>query len=97
MSAPHDLPILPGAIAGAARVVILTRRGCCLCDDAITIATGICADLSASLHLQDVDADPKLRADWNDHVPVTFVDGARHAIWALDPQRLRAALGADHT
>ncbi len=78
----------------AARVVILTRSGCCLCDEAIAIAEGVCADLGVSLHLKDVDEDPTLRADWNDHVPVTFVDGKRHAIWALDPQILRAALGS---
>ncbi|HRC07216.1 MAG TPA: glutaredoxin family protein [Miltoncostaeales bacterium] len=92
MSAPHDLPPLPGEIAEAARVVILTRTGCCLCDDAIAIARDICTERAISLHLQDVDANPQLRVDWNDHVPVTFVDGVRHAIWALDPQHFRAAL-----
>ena len=92
MPAPHALPSLSGAIADAARVVILTRAGCCLCDEAIAVARDICAERSASLHLQDVDSDPALRAAWNDHVPVTFVDGARLAIWALDPHQLRRAL-----
>jgi hypothetical protein len=27
-------------------------------------------------------------------VPVTFVDGAQHDFWAVDPARLRAALQA---
>ena len=40
----------------------------------------------------DVDSDPELSAEYTDHVPVTFVDGVRHAIWFLDADALRAAL-----
>lgn len=78
----------------AARVHILTRTGCCLCDEAIAVAREVCAELGVGVTTQDVDSDPGLRAEWNDHVPVTFVDGARHELWHLDPVRLRDALTA---
>ncbi len=76
------------------RVHILTRAGCCLCDEAIVVARQVCGELGVGLTTQDVDTDPALRAEWNDHVPVTFVDGVRHELWHLDPVRLRAALAA---
>ncbi len=92
MSGHHALPPLPRQIAEAARVVILTRAGCCLCDEAIAVAADVCTELSVSLHLEDVDADATLREQWNDHVPVTFIDGERHAIWVLDGAVFRNAL-----
>jgi hypothetical protein len=40
----------------------------------------------------DVDGDPELLRRYTDQVPVTFVDGAQHDFWRVDPLRLRAAL-----
>ncbi len=40
----------------------------------------------------DVDADPALRRQYTDHVPVTFVDGEQHGLWFVDAGRLAAAL-----
>jgi hypothetical protein len=40
----------------------------------------------------DVDSDPELQRRYTDQVPVTFVDGAQHDFWRVDPARLRAAL-----
>ena len=76
-----------------ARVVLLVREGCHLCADAAEIVRAVCEKLGASWRIVDVESDPALRAEYTDHVPVTFVDGARHAIWFLDPDALRAALG----
>ncbi|MFT3860423.1 glutaredoxin family protein [Micropruina sp.] len=73
------------------RVTIVVRDGCHLCDDAVALARRVCADLGAGLAVRDVDADPAL-AQHADHVPVTFVDDRRLAIWFLDEQQLRAAL-----
>lgn len=73
------------------QVVVVVRDGCHLCDEAVAIAQQVCADLGADFSTLNVDADPAL-AEHTDHVPVTFVDGQRLAIWFLDEQRLRAAL-----
>ncbi|MFV0453232.1 MAG: glutaredoxin family protein [Propioniciclava sp.] len=75
-----------------ARVVVLVRQGCHLCDDAETVLASVCAEAGVTWHTVDVDADAELRAAYTDHVPVTFVDGAQHAQWFLDADRLRAAL-----
>lgn len=75
-----------------ARVVVLVREGCHLCDDALGIIETVCRDAGASWQAVDVDADPELRARYTDHVPVTFVDGAQHALWFVDAAELAGAL-----
>lgn len=77
-----------------ARVRVLSRQGCHLCDEAERIVDAVCAELGTSWERIDVDLDPQLRADYTDQVPVTFVDGVQHDFWRVDPARLRAALGA---
>jgi hypothetical protein len=39
-----------------------------------------------------VDADPELRAEYGDRVPVFLVDGVEHGYWQVEEDRLRAAL-----
>ncbi len=77
-----------------ARVVLLVRDGCHLCEEAVAVVSAVCARTGDSWAVRDVDADPVLRAEFSDHVPVTFVDGVRHAIWHLDPEALTASLRA---
>ena len=73
------------------RVTIVVRDGCHLCVEAVSLAERVCAELGASFATRDVDGDPSL-AEHTDHVPVTFVDGRRLAIWFLDERQLRDAL-----
>ncbi len=75
-----------------ARVVLLVRGGCHLCDEAVAVVSAVCAQTGDTWATRDVDADPALRAEYSDHVPVTFVDGIRHAIWHVDAAALREAL-----
>ena len=76
----------------SARVVVLVRDGCHLCDDAVRIIEAVCRDAEASWRAVDVDSDDGLRARYTDHVPVTFVDGRQIALWVVDSEKLRAAL-----
>lgn len=87
MSSPTPSPSLPDA-----RVVVLVRQGCHLCDDALDIIETVCRGAHASWQAVDVDTDPALRERYTDHVPVTFVDGVQHALWFVDATRLSAAL-----
>ena len=75
-----------------ARVLVLTRQGCHLCDQAIEVVAAVCAETGDFYATRDVDADPELVRLYSDQVPVTFVDGAQHDFWRVDPARLRAAL-----
>ena len=77
-----------------ARVVVLVRNGCHLCEQAVAIVDAVCARTGDTWAEVDVDSDPALRAEYTDHVPVTFVDGVRHALWQVDAAALAAALAA---
>ena len=76
----------------AERVIVLTRQGCHLCDEAIAQVAAVCAETGQAYGVVDVDSDPELQRRYTDQVPVTFVDGAQHDFWRVDPVRLRAAL-----
>lgn len=76
----------------AARVVVLTRVGCHLCDDAIALVEAVCAETGDTWATHDIDIDPELQRRYTNEVPVTFVDGRQHDYWRVDPRRLRAAL-----
>ena len=80
-------------IAGKAeRVVVLTRLGCHLCEEAIAQVAAVCAETGDDYAVVDVDGDPDLQRRYTEQVPVTFVDGGQHDFWRVDPVRLKAAL-----
>lgn len=74
------------------RVTLITRTGCHLCADAEQLLRRLHAELGFGYEEQDVDADPRLRAEYSDRVPVILLDGAEHGYWRVEEPRLRAAL-----
>ncbi len=74
------------------RIIVLTRQGCHLCEDAIAQVAAVCSEIGEAYTVLDVDSDPELQRRYTDQVPVTFVDGAQHDFWRVDPARLKAAL-----
>jgi glutaredoxin len=81
-----------GSSDTAARVTVYTRAGCHLCEVAEEAVGRICAELGESWQAVDVDADPDLRAEYGDQVPVVLVDGREHGFWRVEEPRFRAAL-----
>ena len=79
--------------SGDARVVLLSRQGCHLCEEARAVIERVTGELGVAWREQDVDEDPDLLARYADEIPVTFVDGHQHDFWRVDERRLRAALG----
>jgi predicted thioredoxin/glutaredoxin len=54
------------------KVVLVTRHGCHLCDEALSLLR----DLGLHPQLADVDADDELHRLYDFRVPVVLVDGA---------------------
>jgi hypothetical protein len=81
--------IVPGV---EARVTLLTRVGCHLCDQARAVVARVTEDLGVTWREVDVDGDPDLQRRYTHEVPVTFVDGVQHDFWRVEEGRLRAAL-----
>ena len=74
-------------------VQLLTREGCHLCVAAAETATRVAAEAGLTVELVDVDADPELRAEYGDRVPVVLLDGREHSHFTVDVVRLRRDLG----
>lgn len=75
-----------------ARVLVLTRPGCHLCEDACRDVERITSDLGVHWQERDITGDPDLEAQWAEYVPVVFVDGQVHGWFRVEEKRLRKAL-----
>jgi Glutaredoxin-like domain (DUF836) len=77
-----------------ARVLLLSRPGCHLCDEARAVIERVTAELGVTWAERDITTGERDLAGYADMIPVTFVDGVQHDFWRVSEDRLRAALGA---
>lgn len=78
-------------------LTLLSKPGCHLCDDARAVIDGVREALveqgfEVTLDERNILEDPELARLHAEDVPVLLVGGRRHAIWRVDPARLRAAI-----
>lgn len=71
------------------RLVLVTRRGCHLCEEALALLR----DLGHEPELADVDADDRLHDLYDWRVPVLLVDDRVVAEGKIDRANLLRALG----
>ena len=87
----HDEPTT------APRVVLFSRAGCHLCDDARALVAGEADRAGTTWREVDVDRDSEPGRDLgelSELVPVVEVDGVRQGYWRIEAARLRRALAA---
>ncbi len=77
-----------------ARVTLIGKPNCHLCDDARSVIATVCAELNVAWEELDIETDPGLYDQYWEQIPVTLVDGAQHDFWRVDAGRLREALQA---
>jgi glutaredoxin len=76
----------------AARITLLGRPGCHLCDDAREVIRRVADDLGVTWEERDItQSEEDVREYW-EKIPVTLVDGVQHDFWRVSEARLRAAL-----
>lgn len=85
----------PDDAAPLARVLLLSRPGCHLCDDAREVVARVTAELGERFVERDIAADPALLAEHGESIPVVFVDGVQVDFWRVSEPRLRAALARE--
>ena len=82
--------------AGQPGVVLFTRVGCHLCEDAATQLEGLARELGFGWRAVDIDRDAALLARYDWLVPVVALDGVELVHAPIEPailrERLRAAL-----
>lgn len=58
-------------------VVVYSRPGCHLCDVVKDTLTQLQGQADFQWREVDIDADPALRREYNEQVPVVFIDGRK--------------------
>lgn len=77
----------------SARVQLVGKPGCHLCDEARVVVASVCDDLGQAWEEVSILEDPRLADLYWEQIPVTLVDGRVIGVWQVDPAQLRAALG----
>ncbi len=75
-----------------ARVTLISKPGCHLCDDARKVIEAVTVELGEAFVERDISTDQDLYDRYWEQIPVVLVDGRQHDFWRVDADRLRAAL-----
>ena len=74
-----------------ANVVLYTRQGCHLCDEALAVL----GRHGLRPRLVDIDADPLLREQYNESVPVVEIDGRERFRGRVNEVLLRRLINSE--
>lgn len=72
-----------------ARVRIISRMGCHLCEDAEVVVRTVCLEVGEDYEVTLIDDNPDLADQYAEFVPVIMVDGQQLDFYGVDAQRLR--------
>ena len=75
-----------------ARITLIGKPGCHLCDDARVVVERVAADTGVGWQELSILDDESLREQYAELIPVVLVDGEQHDFYRVDESRLRAAL-----
>ncbi|MFL5823866.1 MAG: glutaredoxin family protein [Solirubrobacteraceae bacterium] len=80
-------------------VVLYTRDGCCLCDDARQLLTDVLGRHPGSFSLQerDIDDDDRLHRRYLERIPVITIDGQEAFELSVARSELEQRLGIVET
>ena len=75
------------------QLVLVSKPGCHLCDDAREIILGVLKDFpDVSFEEKNMLDDQELIDAYSEEIPVVLIDGKQHSFWRVDSQRLSEAL-----
>ena len=76
----------------AARVRLIGKPGCHLCDDARAVVASVCSQTGTGWDEVSILDDPVLADEFWERIPVVLLDGKPFDFWRVDAARLTAAL-----
>jgi glutaredoxin len=79
-------------MAARARITLLTRPNCHLCEPAREAVVRVHAATGVSWVEVDVESDPELEREYGGRIPVVLLDGREHDYFRVEEDRLLADL-----
>ena len=73
-------------------IEILTKKDCCLCDDAKAIIECVLPGYPATLKLIDIESDPVLFESYKKRIPVVRINGEESFVYKTHETTLRKKL-----
>jgi len=73
-------------------VLVYSRSGCHLCEQAHATLEGLKAQAQFELSVALIDGDPELEHQYGEQVPVILINGKVHDFFRVNPERFLAAL-----
>ena len=86
---------MPQGSEGEPRVLLYTRAGCHLCEEARAVVADVCGAVDVDVDLPEGLArgpGGDLVGKYGDYVPVVEVDGVQQGFWRVDGARLARRL-----
>jgi hypothetical protein len=82
-----------------ARITLVGKPGCHLCDDARAVVGAVVGELAekpgaplVELEEKSILDDAALHERFVEEIPVVLINGRVHNYWRIDPARLRTAI-----
>ncbi len=73
-------------------IEIMTKSGCCLCDDAREIIEQVIAEIPVEIKMTDIASDPELLERYKEKIPVVLINGKESFVYKVHPITLRKKL-----
>ncbi len=74
------------------QILIYTREGCCLCEEMKKAVQEVAERYPLRVEEVDVDSSPELRQQYNEQVPVLFINGRKAFKYRVTARDLEAKL-----
>ncbi len=73
-------------------IEIMTKSGCCLCDDAREIIEQVIAEIPVEIKMTNIESDPELLERYKEKIPVVLINGKESFVYKVHPITLRKKL-----
>jgi glutaredoxin len=73
-------------------IEVMTKKDCCLCDDAKKIIEQVIVEFSAELKMTDIKSDSELFERYKEKIPVVLINSIESFVYKVHPITLRKKL-----
>ena len=73
-------------------IEVMTKKDCCLCDDAKEIIEQVIGEFPAEMKMTDIESDSELFERYKEKIPVVLINGEESFVYKVHPVTLRKKL-----